>query len=783
MLIHNFKITLRSFQKSKSSFIINILGLSAGLLCTLLIFLWVQNELSIDRFHKDEKRVFRAMEHQRYANGDIMTTWSTPGVLAAELKKEIPEIEYASAGSWTFQHLISFNEKSLRLDGLYADQDFFEIFTFPIKEGNKDVLLQDLNSIVVSEHFAEMVFGQEKALGKTIQLDKESAYKVTGVFYNVPASSSMKFDYVLSAEKWRKDNEWLRQWDSNGPRTYVKLKENTDYHFVNEKISDFIKQRNEGSVVELFLYPYADAYLYGRFENAVLTGGRIEYVQLFSIIALFVLLIACINFMNLSTAKASRKAKEVGIRKALGAHRKSLIQQYLFESFFLTAASIFVAIAIIPLIIPYFNEITGKELSLTFNANLVFGLLIILLVTGLFAGSYPALYLSAFQPVKVLKNEIKSSWGELWARRGLVVFQFGLSIFLIIAVTVVYSQIQFVQDKNLGYKKENLIMYLLEGKLSGGQNESFTNELKALPGVINASVSGHDFIGRNNNTGGLSWPGKLKDEVVLFENFRGNHTLIETMGIEMKEGRSFSKDFSTDTSAIIFNETAIRLMRIEDPIGTKVNLWGQDRKIVGVTKDFHFQSFRSEVSPGFFILDDNVWFGQARLRGDMIAETIEAIKKLHEEFNPGFSFEYSFQDENYDELYTSERRVASISQYFAGFAILISCLGLFGLASFTAERRIKEIGIRKVLGASVRSLVFLLTNEFTRLVIIAILISIPIAWWVSKNWLEEFAYHIELSWVFFLLAGILALLVALITVSSQAWNAANVNPVDTLKDE
>lgn len=783
MFGHYLKITYRSFTKSKSSFTINLIGLSAGLLCTLLIFLWVQDEWRMDKFHAEGDRIFRAMEHQRYANGDIMTTWATPGLLAAELKREIPEIQYATTCSWTFQHLFSYGEKNIRFEGIWADPDFFEIFTFPITEGGV-AFDSDPQSILISENLAQTLFPGVSPLGEMVELDKEVSYKITGIFKNPPGHSTLQFDYVLSAERWRKSQQWLQDWGSNGPRTYVKLVRGADHEVVNEKIVDFIKERNEGSVVELFLFPFAESYLHGRFENGVQNGGRIEYVRLFSAIAIFVLLIACINFMNLSTARASGKAREVGIRKALGAHRKSLIQQYLIESMALTSIAVLVAVAIVPLVLPYFNEVTGKELQFSFNSILVIGLLSILLVTGLLAGSYPALYLSAFHPARVLKNEISTSLGEIWARRGLVVFQFVLSIFLITAVSIVYSQIRFVQSQNLGYNKENLAFFMLDGKLANGNSEAFMNELRNVPGVGSASISGHNFTGRNNNTAGMWWPGKKEDEVVLFENFMCDHEFIKTMGVKMKEGRMFSKEFrSDDTTAIIFNETAIRVMRLENPVGKVVKLWGEERKIIGVTEDFHFQSFHSEVSPGFFVLSENVWFGQVRLKSEGIQNTLESIRRLHNEFNPGFNLEFRFQDENYAEMYLTEQRTASISQYFAGFAILISCLGLFGLAAFTAERRIKEIGIRKVLGASVFSLIVMLSTEFARLVMLAILIALPLAWYVSKDWLSDFAYHIDLNVFYFLGAGTLALIIAMITVSSQAYKAASANPVDTLRNE
>ncbi len=784
MLRHNLKVSLRSFQKSKSSFIINLIGLSAGLLCTLLIFFWVKHELSVDKFHADNDRIFRAMEHQFYANGDVFTTWSTPGILAAELKAQIPEIEYASTSSWNVQHMIKKGESNLFYQGLWVDQDFFSIFDFKILQGNPRKILSDINSIVITESIAKSLFGNESAIDKTLILDNNESFKISGVVKDPPTNSTIEFDYVLNAEKWRKENDWLRDWGSNGPGTFVKTTAGSDPDLINEKIKSFIKERNEGSVADLFIYPFADTYLHGRFENTVQTGGRIEYVRLFSIIAAFVLIIACINFMNLSTAKASKKAKEVGIRKALGAYRNSLIKQYLFESFLITAIAIGIAIAILPLILPFFNEIIGLELSLDYSFELVLTLVIVWFITGLLSGSYPALYLSHFQPIRVLKNDIKTSWGELWARRGLVVFQFVMSIFLIISVSIVYSQIQYVLKKDLGYNRDNLVYFWLEGRLARENKEPFLNELEKLPDVLGTSLSANTFTGRSSNISGMDWPGKMDDEVVLFEYFRGNEDLISNMGIKIVDGRDFSGDFSTDDSlAIIFNKKAIKLMRLEDPVGKTVQLFETNMKIIGVTEDFHFTSFHTEVPPAFFIVSDEVWLVQARLSPDNLDQTLKDMDRIHSDFNPGFIFDYKFQDESYRELYASERRVATISQYFAGFAILISCLGLFGLAAFTAERRLKEIGIRKVLGASVTSLMLLLSNEFTKLVLIAIFIAIPISWWASKTWLEDFAYHVDLSIIYFAGAGIISLVIALITVSSQAYSAATINPIDTLKDE
>lgn len=784
MIKHALVLALRNFKRHKSSFLINLIGLSTGLACALLIFLWVNDELEIDKFHQKDARLYQVMEHQDYAEG-IMTTLSTPGLLAETLKEEVPEIEHAATITWANRYTLSLDEKNINATGYHVGSDFFELFSYDLIEGQAKQVLIDINSIVLSRKIAENLFGSvEDAVGQSVELEHEEVLTVSGVFENVPPNSSMQFDFLHPFEKLKKEQEWLRSWQSNGPRTVVTLTEGSDADFVSEKIADFVKQRNEESNVTLFLQPFSERYLYGRFRDGKQAGGRIEYVRLFSIIAIFILIIACINFMNLSTARASRRAKEVGVKKAVGADKGSLIFQYLSESTLIAFFSMFVAIVLVRLALPQFNLITDKEIGLVFSPFLasIFGGII--LFTGLLAGSYPALYLSSFKPALVLKGEIRTAIGELWARRGLVIFQFTLSVILIVAVFVVYQQIQFVQSKNLGYDKENLLYFGMDGRLEE-QAETFLAEAKRLPGVVNISSIGHNLIGRNNNTSGLDWEGKDPNQRTLFENVRVNYDLLETIGVELKEGRFFSREYGADSTKIIFNEKAIEIMGLENPIGQKIRLWDEyDLEIIGVVKDFHFQSLHSGMNPLFFWYSpENTWNIMAKLEAGREKEAISNLKNFYESFNPGFSFNYEFMDEQYARLYAAEQRVASLSRYFAGFAILISCLGLFGLATFTADRRKKEIGIRKVLGATVMNIVLLLTQDFTRLVLVSILIGLPVAYYITGNWLERFAYRIDLNVWFFVLAGFLVMFISWLTVSSQAFRSAHINPKDCLRDE
>jgi len=785
MYKHYLLLIWRNIIRNKSYFFINLIGLTAGLVCTLLIYLWVRDELHMDKFHEKESRLFQVMEFQKYAD-EIMTTTSTPGLLAETLKEEIPEIEYAATTTWINQFTLSIKDHNVKAKGYYVGPDYFNIFSYQLTEGNPEQVLTDKLSIVISRELARKLFGTDKnVIGKSVELQHEKSFLVSGIFEGTPASSSYQFDFVLSFENFKDENKWVTEWGNNGPSTFAVLREGSNASAVSEKIKDFVKARNEQSNVTLFLKPFSERYLFGRYENGNQAGGRIEYIQLFSIIAIFILIIACINFMNLSTARASRKAKEVGIKKSLGAQRQSLVIQFLSESLVTSFLALILGLTIVWLFLPQFNLITEKRIAVSFNdVELLAWFSAITIFTGIIAGSYPALYLSGFKPAAVLKGEVKGSIGELWARKGLVVFQFFLSVILIVSVLVIYRQIDFVQSKNLGYNKEHLIQFPVEGKVKENVN-TFLQEVKKIPGVVTASSSGHTMLGRNNNTSGLEWEGKNPEDIILFENISVNYGLIETMGIELAEGRTFSEENSTDTSKIIFNEAAIRIMNMKDPIGKTVKLWDEYKlEIIGVVKDFHFQSMHEIVNPLFFRLSPrDAWNVAIRMEAGREKETLSALNNFYTSYNPGFSFDYKFQDQEYAKMYAAEQRVATLSGYFASMAVLISCLGLFGLATFTAERRLKEIGIRKALGSSSTSIVILLSGDFTRMVLLSVFIGIPVSYWLLSKWLERFAFHIELTGWYFIVAGIIALAIAWVTVAWQAIKAASVNPVKCLRTE
>ena len=787
MVRHNLLISYRNFLRFKSSFFINLIGLSTGLACVLLIFIWVNDEVRMDQFHEQGDRLYQVMENVDQGGG-MITRESTSGPTADALAAEFPEVEMAATNTmnWSAQSVLSVDDDDIKAKGIYASAAFFKMFSFPIVQGNRNQVLSDKKSIVISESVAKRLFGTTTdVVGKMVQVEHKQQFQVSGVMADIPSYSSANFEYVLSFEGFRDENEWVTNWFNTAPQTFVMLKPGSDMEAFNKKIFDLVRTKTEGKANHRspFLRLYRKAYLHNRYENGSLAGGRIEYVRMFSIIAGFILLIACINFMNLSTARASRRLKEVGVKKAIGAKKSTLVAQYLSESTLMALISLGVAILLVVLMLPKFNTITEKHLTLTFDPLFIVVLLGIVLFTGLVAGSYPALYLSKFNPAVVLKGRLTGFIGESWARKGLVMFQFTLSIILIVSVWIVYEQINFIQTRSLGYDKDNIVIMGREGAVHE-KMETFITEIGKIKGVAGVSSTGHDMTGHNGGTYGIEWVGKDPNDRTEFERVSVNYGFIELMGIEMKEGRTYSKDFGDEGKKIIFNEAGIKFMGMQDPIGKKVKLWDEDVEIIGVANDFNFESFHEVVKPLFFYLNvENSGNVMVRIEKGQEQETIGRLEIFYKAFNPGFPFAYRFLDQDYQDLYVSERRVATLSKYFAGLAVLISCLGLFGLAAFTAERRVKEIGIRKILGASNAGIIYLLSGEFTKMVLAAIAIALPVSWFFATEWLNGFVFHIDLQWWLFAGSGITALLIAWVTVGIQTFKAARINPTECLRSE
>lgn len=787
MFKNYLKTAWRHLLKNRRFTILNLIGLSTGLACTLLICLWVYDELSIDHFHKNDHHLFQVMENQPHEKG-ITTSNGTPALLADALKANMPEVENATVStppSWFPKIALTTGNKSTKSAGIFAGQDYLQIFSYPLLQGNSRQVLQDKNSIVISSKLAQTLFGTTDALGKTItwQVDRfKKVSTVSGVLDELPANTSTQFDCLLPFDAFREIMN-ITALDPQGPfNTFLVMKEGADIPAFNAKLSSFMTGLTKGSTTprNLFVQRYSDHYLHGNYENGVAAGGRISYVKLFSLIALFILVIACINFVNLSTAQASGRMKEMGIRKTIGANRLALVLQYLGESMLMTILALGIALLLVALLLPEFNRITGKALSFSLSGTMVGIITGIALLTGILAGGYPALYLSGFNPLPVLKGKVPGSPGQLMARKGLVVFQFTLSVLFMVGVITVYRQIAYVQDKNPGYDKDNVVYFDVEGKVPEHIPE-FLSALKRIPGVVNASAMVGNVLGAPST--GCTWKGRGTTETIMCRPFMVNYDMIETLGIEMAAGRSFSRDYGADDSRIIFNEAAIKAMGIDNPVGKVIEFNGMKTEIAGVVKNFHFQSMHEVISPLFFRLDSLNSTVMVKVKAGQTKAVLDALAAFYQHYNPGFAFDYKFLDEDYQAQYTAEKRVAALSKYFTALAILISCLGLFGLATFTAESRRKEISIRKVLGATATHVMMMLSGEFLRSVLIAVLIGLPLAWYCMDRWLHSFAYHIEVGAGVSLLVGITIVGITLLTVSFQAIRAALENPVKNLKAE
>ena len=789
MLRNYLKIAWRNLWKNKTFSFINILGLALGMACSLLIMIWVQDELRMDRFHQNDSRLYRVMENQYYT-GVVNTFASTPGILAENIVKDIPEIQLASQMLWENTPLFTVGNTFEKEKGRFVQGDFLTMFSFPLKEGNPKTALKRPDGLVISQKLADKYFKGQNPMGKTIRIDNTDDVMVTGVLAEIPENSSLKFDFLLSYDRWQKTNKWAKEWGNNGPRCFVMLAPNTSVDKVNAKIKNYIKTKNKDSNVELFLQNYGESYLYSNWDAGKQNGGRIEYVKLFSIVALFILAIACINFMNLATARSVKRAKEIGVRKVVGAYRNSLMGQFLGESMLITLLSLVLSVLLVLLVLPVFNTLTEKHLSLDFSKPAFLLLLVGLsVVTGLFSGSYPALFMASLNPVVILKGSLKFKSSATYFRKGLVVLQFGLSILLILGTLVVYRQIQFIQTKNLGYNRENLLYMPLEGDLQKNF-PAFRQELEQQPGIKSVTCAQSDPLEVGSSTQGVKWPGKDTTQLILFSQNAISYDYIKTMGIKLLDGRDFSTDYSTDTSNFLINEASARKMGYKEPVGKEMTMWNKKGKIIGLMKDFHYNSLHIAIEPLILNLqrglnDTTKYWGSilVRTQPGQSKQALVSMEASFKKFNPHFPFKYAFTDQEFANLYKAENTVSKLSGYFAFLAIFISCLGLFGLATFTAEQRTKEIGIRKVLGASVPGLVGMLSKEFIQLVLLAAFIAFPLGWYFLTGWLEKYAYRIDLEWWYFLVAIVVAVVIALLTVSFQSIKAALMDPVKSLRSE
>jgi len=787
MIRNYFKIAWRNLANSKAHSLINIGGLSVGLACSLLILLWVQDERSVDGFHANGPQLFQLYERNIH-QGVTDATYNTQGLLADELKRKIPEVQYASGLEQNRPFTFEAGNKVLKMDGTYAGADFFKMFSYPIIKGTPESALNSANGLAISRKMAEAFFGSVgDAIGKTIRYENRDNLVVTAVFENLPANSSQQFDFLKSWKAFVAENAWVNNWNSSSPSTYIQLRPGADPEKAAAKIRDFLgfyRPATAGLRTELALQPYTEKYLHSTFKNGIADGGRIEYVNIFSLVAIFILLIACINFMNLATARSIKRAREVGVRKVMGAARASLIGQFMSEALLLSFISMLIAIVLVILLLPEFNSITGKQIVLQAGQPVYWlALAGVLLLTGLLSGGYPAVFLSSLNPVRVLKGSLKFGQGAIFFRKGLVVFQFTLSIILIIGTIVISGQMDYVQNKNLGYNRENLLYIPLEGDLIK-KYDLFKDEALKMSGVQSVSKMKESPTVIGHSKSDITWDGKDPNQPASISDATVGYDFVQTMKLQLAGGRDFSKEYA-DSANYLINETAAKKMGYQSPVGRALSMGDRKGKIVGVLKDFHFNSMHEAIGPLVIRLADNQKWGTilVRVQAGMTKKVLTRLEKISKELNPDFTFSYQFSDQEYAKLYNSEQVVNKLCNYFAFIGIFISCLGLLGLVMFTAEQRVKEISIRKVLGAKVGSLFGLLSSEFLILVLISLLIASPVTWYAMNKWLQGFAYHTTMQLWMFALAGGLIILIALATVSFHAIKAALINPIKSLRSE
>jgi putative ABC transport system permease protein len=789
MLKNYLILTFRNLRKNGFYSFINISGLAIGITSSLLILLWIADETSFDKFHPKADRLYQVWVNAHF-DGRINSWTSVPLPTHEAMKPADANILHAAVTDWGGDHLLaSTDDKRMNKRGFNVSEEFLEMFQFPLIAGNAEQVLDEASNIVITESTAKAFFGDEDAMGKIIRVDNQYDLKVAGILKDIPSNSSFQFDFLLPYKHWQTTNEWVRRnetnWGNYSFQVFVELNDANNKASVENSIRDMLAQHGEDKEMKhaFFLYPLLRWRLYSNFENGVEQGGMSDYVQLFTILAVFIIVIACINFMNLATARSERKAREVGIRKSIGSSRSQLIFQFIGESLIITTISFVIAVIAAQVLLPYYNTLVEKKLFIDYMSKefWIFSLGLIV-VTGIVAGSYPAFYLSGFQPVKVLKGKPTVGKSASLPRKTLVTIQFGFSIFLIISVFVVYNQIQLTKGRNLGYEQENLITVPL--------NKDYHDNLRALKAellasnVVESMVRANSAITDINSNNFVGWPGKPEELKVIFTTIVTDYDWAKTMGVKMIEGRDFSEDFKSDSMAIVVNKAAIKIMGLKDPIGTELDLWGKKRKLIGIYDDVLMGSPYDEVKPMFAVLDD--WWGSITIRlkkTDDLQASIKSVETIFKKYGPNYPFDYTFVDVEFQKKFTTINLTSSIASLFAVLAIVITGLGLFGLAAFTAEQRKKEIGIRKVLGASVTSVVNLISLDFSILVVIAFIICAPLSWWAMNSYLQRYTIRTEISWWIFPTTGAIALTFALLIVSTQAFRAAQANPVNSLRNE
>lgn len=786
MLFNYFKIAFRNLLKYKGFSAINILGLAVGMASAILIFLWISHEISFDRFHEKKDRIFEAWNKGNF-NGKVSCWNTTPKILASALQSDIPEIETTTRVNWADNYLTRFGDKTIMMKASMVDSTFLNVFSFPVLKGDKQNALMNPSSVVLTASTAAKLFGTDNPIGQTLELNEKFQLTVTAVVQDPPNNSRFQFECLLPWAFLRAQGWDDNYWGNNSTRTYALLKPGSKVESANAKLENFRKKYDRDDPTGgFFLYPIERWRLYSNFTEGVEEGGMIEYIRIFTIVGAIILLIACINFMNLSTAKSEHRAKEVGIRKVIGAMRHNLMGQFLGESILIAFLAGVLSLLLVQMTLPAFNNFTGKLVEIDYTNPLAWALWAgFILLTGLIAGSYPAFFLSGFQPTKVLKGTFKKTQSAINPRKVLVVLQFTFAIILIISTLVIKKQINYAQNRNNGYNKDQLLYYFLTGTAEKNY-DLIKNELLSSGVATSVTKTSAPLTEGWSNTWGIGWKGKQPDDRTLFDRFCADQQFVKTAGLELVKGRDFDlAAHPSDSAAVLLNESAVKAMGFSDPIGQVIQDNGQDWTVIGVIKDFILHSPFAKTQP-MVIEGAHGWFNVIHFRlnpTNSVSTNLKNAETIIKKFNPSYPFDYTFVDQAYASKFEEEKKMGSLAALFAGLTIFISCMGLFGLATYMAATRFKEIGIRKVLGASVASITSLLSKDFLKLVLISFIVASPIAWILMNQWLKAYAYKTSIDVWVFVATGFLSLTIALLTTSIQAIKAAVSNPVKSLKSE
>jgi len=789
MIKNYLKIAWRNIKKHKGFSAINGGGLTLGIASCMLLMLYVTYHLNYDHQFKNLDNIY-IVENNQPGDGKIYTFAATPGQAAATIKNEVPGVvQSARAENYSAGGLLTYNNNSFKKKGLFADPAFFSMFSYHFIKGDAAKSLTQVNSIIITLDLAETLFGDSDPMGKIITRNNKVPLIVTGVIENIPANETNQFDFAIPYAQFEAEQPWTKTatWGSNFCQTYVQLKDAASLNRANTILSPMVGKHADGDKNQLFLFPFAKLHLYDKFDNGKSTGGTIEQIHLFEVLALCILLIACVNFMNLSTARSEERAKEVGIRKAIGSGRSSLIWQFIVESLILSIASTIIAVVILFQCVPFFNELLQIKMSVPINEWYTWTIIIgVGVVTGLISGSYPAFYLSSFEPIKVLKGRFKGGKSALPVRKMLVVLQFTFAIFLITATICIYRQIQHVQNMGNGYNQNNLVEIPIEGSLDK-KSDILINELKEKGAITNATQVSLSVTGSGNNTWGVDWQGKDPNSKILFDILNTGYDFTSTIGVKLIGGRNFSSQYPLDTAGktVLVNEAAVAIMHLKNPVGAQIKYQGMPVTIVGVYKDFVRGSPYEKVAPMISQYDmaNAVAIAMRLNQANSITANISQINKSLKSINPAYPPIINFVNADFEKKFENEKVLGMLSNIFGGLAVIISCLGLFGLAAHAAEQRTKEIGVRKVLGATVTGITALLSKDFLVLVALAIPPAVGLSVWLLNDWLEKYQNRITLSWWIMAVASVITIVIALLTVSFQAVKAALANPVKSLRSE